>query len=67
MKSQAWGLRVASVIFGLISIAQLMRLVMRLAIVVEGRAVPLWPSMLAFMIMGGLSFWLWKLARMKTE
>ena len=28
---------------------------------------PLWPSLLAFIILGGLSLWMWKLARTPTK
>jgi hypothetical protein len=63
MNSQILGLRVASVIFGLISLAQLLRLVIQPEVVVAGHQMPLWPSMLAFVLFGGLSIWLWKLSR----
>ena len=62
MDSKILGLKVASFIFGLISLAQLLRLVMRAEIIVAGYQLPLWPSALAFAILGGLSLWLWKLA-----
>jgi len=62
MKSQVLGLRVASVIFGLIMLAQVMRLVIRPEVVVAGHLVPLWPSALAVVILGGLCLWLWKLS-----
>ncbi len=65
MDSQILGLRVASILFGLISIAHLARLIMRPEVRVAGYLMPLWPSALAFVILGGLSFWLWKLARMQ--
>jgi hypothetical protein len=63
MSSQMTGLRVASVVFGLMAVAQLVRLVIRPEVVVAGHPLPLWPSVLAFIILGGLSLWLWKLAR----
>ena len=63
MNSHILGLRVASVIFGLMSLAQLARLMVRPEIIVVGHRMPLWPSALAFVVMGGLSIWLWKLAR----
>jgi hypothetical protein len=63
MNSQIIGLRVASVVFGLISTAQLARLIIRPQVLVEGYLIPLWPSALAFVISGGLSLWLWKLGR----
>ena len=61
MRSQITGLRVASIVFGLIAIAQLIRLVMRPTVLVAGSPMPLWPSLLGFIIMGALSLWMWKL------
>ena len=63
MKSQILGLRVASVIFGLMSLAQLLRLVIQPEVLVNGHRMPLWPSTLAVIILAGLSVWLWKLSR----
>jgi hypothetical protein len=66
MNSQITGLRVASVLFGLMAIAQLGRLLIRPEVLVNGYSVPLWPSVLALIFLGGLSLWLWKLARPPT-
>jgi hypothetical protein len=63
MHSQILGLQVASFIFGLMSLAQLLRLVIRPEVLVAGHQMPLWPSALALVILGGLSLWLWKLSR----
>ncbi|MBO0860526.1 MAG: hypothetical protein J2P21_19015 [Chloracidobacterium sp.] len=62
MRSQITGLRVASVVFGLIALAQLMRLITHPPVYVAGSPLPLWPSFLGVIIMGGLSFWMWTLA-----
>ena len=67
MNSQITGLRVASVVFGLMAIAQLARLLIRPEIVVAGYRMPLWPSVLAVIFLGGLSIWLWKLARKRNQ
>jgi hypothetical protein len=67
MDSQILGLRVASVVFGLISIAHLTRLIIRPEVLVGGYLIPLWPSAPAFLVFGGLSLWLWKLARMQSK
>ena len=67
MDSQIFGLRIAGVIFGLISIAHLIRLIIRLEVLAGGYLIPLWPSALAFLILGGLSLWLWKLARIQSK
>ena len=53
----------ASVIFGLLALAQLARLLIRPEVFVAGHVLPLWPSLLAFIILAGLSLWLWKLVR----
>jgi hypothetical protein len=63
MNAHITGLRVASVVFGLMALAQLGRLVLRPEVLVAGHVLPLWPSVLAFIVLGGLSLWLWKLAR----
>jgi len=63
MKAQILGLRVASIVFALMSAAQLARLIIRPEVLVSGHLMPLWPSALAFLFLGGLSLWLWKLAR----
>lgn len=63
MNAQRRGLKVASVAFGLIALAQLARLVIRPEVLVNGWPMPLWPSALAFLLTGGLSVWLWTLAR----
>jgi hypothetical protein len=61
------GLRVASVVFGLMAVAQLVRLVIRPEVFVAGHPLPLWPSVLGFIMLGGLSLWLWNLARPPTN
>lgn len=63
MNPQVRGLRVASALFGLMAVAQLMRILIRPEVLVAGHPLPLWPSVLAFIILSGLSLWMWKLAR----
>jgi len=65
MHSQIFGLRVASAIFGLMSLAQLMRLLLRPEVIVDGYLMPLWPNALALVFFGILCIWLWKLSCMK--
>jgi hypothetical protein len=67
MNSQTTGLLVSSVVFGLLAIAQLARLVIRPEVFVAGYPMPLWPSGLAVFVFGGLSLWLWRLARTTTS
>src|SRR5262245_58436031 len=63
MSSQVLGLRVAIIVFGLISLVQLLRVVIQPEVLVAGHQMPLWPSVLALVIFAGLSIWLWKLSR----
>jgi hypothetical protein len=67
MNSPIIGLRVAGTVFGLMALAQLARLVMRPEVLVAGQVMPLWPSALAFVILVGLSAWMWKLASTATR
>jgi hypothetical protein len=66
MNSQVTGLRVAGVVFGLMSLAQLLRLIIQPLIVVAGHVVPLWPSILACMLLASLSYWLLQLTHAHT-
>ncbi len=61
MRQQILGLRVAGSVIGLMSLAQLGRLVVRPVILVDGHVMPLWPSAIAFVLLLFLSVWLWKL------
>jgi hypothetical protein len=63
MNSRILGLRVAGTIFGLMCLAQLLRLMTRAQVFVAGHQLPLWASLLAAVILGGLSLWLLKLSR----
>ena len=67
LNSQNFGLRVASVVFGVMTAAQLARLVMHPEVIVAGHHFPLWPSALAVVVLGSLSVWLWKLARSRRD
>lgn len=62
MNSPIVGLRVASIVFGLMGLAQLGRLVAQFPVIVAGHELPLWPSALAVIVLAGLSFWMWRLA-----
>lgn len=61
MSKQVFGLKVASTVFGLMSIVQLMRLLKGFDVVVAGQAVSSSVSLLAFFALAGLSLWLWHL------
>lgn len=61
MNSQTQGLRVAGSVFGAMAAAQAARLIIRPRITVSGRQFPLWPSVVAVVVLGGLSVWMWEL------
>lgn len=67
MNSQVLGLRVAGIIFGLMFLVQLLRLVIRPEILIAGNHVPLWPSVIAVVLLAGLSIWMWMLTRRPTK
>lgn len=67
MNSRILGLRVAGSIFGLMCIAQLLRLISQADVVIAAHQLPLWPSAIAAVILGGLSLWLLKLSRNATQ
>jgi hypothetical protein len=62
MSSPTCGLRVASVIFGLMCLAQLLRILLRVSIVVEGYPISRKVSAVAVVITGALCLWLWLLS-----
>lgn len=66
MSSQTTGLRVAGSVFGLMALAQLMRLIIQPVVMVAGHVLPLWPSILAFLLLASLSYWLWQLTYTHT-
>lgn len=66
MNSRIAGLRVASAVFGLMSVGQLLRLVLQLNVTVAGHPLPLWPSGVALVIVGGLCVWLWRLSLLSS-
>ncbi len=58
MTSQIMGLRVAGTLFGLMGLAQLGRLVFRPDVMVSGHEFPLWPSVIALVVLGTMSAWM---------
>ncbi|SHG22355.1 hypothetical protein SAMN04487965_3547 [Microbulbifer donghaiensis] len=67
MNSPKCGLRLASVLFGLMSLGQLWRLIAQPEVLVGGAAFPTWPSALAFIVLLLLSAWLWRLSNKTTQ
>ncbi|MFA5263950.1 MAG: hypothetical protein WC378_08985 [Opitutaceae bacterium] len=66
MNSPILGLRVASVVFGVICLGQLFRIVMDLQVLVAGHLVGRRWSAIVVIITGALCAWLWKLACPKS-
>jgi len=62
MRSQASGLRVASVIFALFAIGHVVRLVKQVQVTVGTYQVPMWVSVVALIIAAILSTWMWRLS-----
>ena len=67
MNSQLLGLRVAGLIFGLMSLGQLIRALSGIEVVVAGVVIPVGLSVAAFVVLAGLSFWLWRLSFSKPH
>jgi hypothetical protein len=62
MNSEILGLRVASVVFAVMALAQLVRVVIQPEVLVEGALMPLWPSVVAFLLLAAMSIWMWVLS-----
>ncbi len=62
MNSPKGGLRLSSLLFGLMSLGQLWRLIAQPEVLVAGSRVPTWPSGLAFLVLLALCIWLWRLS-----
>jgi hypothetical protein len=65
MNAQITGLKVAAAIFGLMALAQVGRLATQPDVLVGGAPMPLWPSVVAFVVLAGLCLWMWRLARLR--
>lgn len=63
MKSPVVALRIAGTLFALFCLAHVLRLVAGAEVVVAGRQMPFWPSIVAVIVTGGLAVWLWLLAK----
>ena len=67
MNSQTLGLRVASVIFGLVCLGHLLRIVARLDVHIGGIYIHRWLSAVAVIASGLLCLWLWMLSRPEAK
>lgn len=55
---------IAAVVFGLVSLVQLLRLVLGWPVVVNGFSIPLWASAVASLVAAGLAIMVWREARL---
>jgi hypothetical protein len=51
---------VAAILFWLIALAQVLRVILRVRVTAGTHDIPLWPSAVAFLILGVLGLWLWR-------
>ena len=51
---------VAAILFWLIALAQLLRVILRVRVTAGSHDIPLWPSAVAFVVLGALGVWLWR-------
>ncbi|AOS97336.1 hypothetical protein AUP74_01906 [Microbulbifer aggregans] len=66
MNTPSGGLKLSSILFGLMALGQLWRLVAQPEVLMSGVPVPVWPSALAFILLLVLSIWLWRLSKRAT-
>jgi hypothetical protein len=57
---------IAVVLFGLIAFGHLLRVLAGWQLVIGATVVPMWPSILVFLALGGLAIMLWREARRGT-
>ena len=62
MNSSRLGLKVASVLFALVSFGHLLRTVGRVKITVADLTIPVSISIPAFVVCGAMALWLWRLS-----
>src|SRR5436190_21848567 len=62
MNSQKTGLRVASIVFALFALGHILRLIKHAQVTVGTYHAPMWVSVIALIIAGGLSIWMWRLS-----
>jgi len=56
---------IAALIFAVVCVAHAVRLCLGWEIIMNGIHIPVWPSGLAMIVTGGLSFMLWRESRSK--
>jgi hypothetical protein len=62
VSSQSTGLRVASIFFAIFAVAHIVRLVKQAYVIFGSTEIPMWVSVVALIVAGGLSIWMWRLS-----
>jgi hypothetical protein len=65
MNSPTTGLRVASIIFALFALGHIARLIKQAPVIVGSHHISMWVSVVALIVAGGLSIWMWRLSNLK--
>jgi len=65
--NQRLGLRLAGAIFVLFSVAHVLRLAAHIEISIGGRAIPMWPSIIAAIVGAALAIWLLRLSSQDSQ
>ncbi len=66
MNSPTTGLRVSSIIFALFGIGHILRLIKHAPVIVGSHHIPMSVSIVALIVAGGLSLWMWRLSNSKA-
>ena len=62
MSRQATGLRVASLVFGLVALGHIWRLIAHAQVIIGTTQIPMWVSAFGLIVAGSLSIWTWRLS-----
>jgi hypothetical protein len=65
MNSPTTGLRVASVVFAIVSLGHLLRLITHAVVIIGTYHVPMWPSVLGLIVSGLLCIWTGRLSNLR--
>jgi len=65
MNSPTTGLRVASVVFGILCLGHIIRLINHASVVVGSHHVPMWVSVVALIVAALLCIWMWRLSNLR--
>jgi hypothetical protein len=60
---QKTALKVAGTIFSIIAVLQLLRFVLKVEVIAAGHAIPLWVSLVAFLVMSLLALWMFRASK----